>query len=235
MSFETKCLRAEHNADPTINDKVATRALLQSWGYPTADLIAYVPASTLLRNYLTELVVVKPRNGSTSHGVMALQPAPDGWDDLIAGEHRTWEDIQAFCAFWEAKFPDWTPGYIVETAHMFEGELAREYKPHCFNGIPRLIQGHYIHRGETTHAWWYEGRFVDVGKESKRLDPDYPPPPDGWYELASEIAGRFWWLGFLRVDMFWTDSGWQVGELADHVGNRWFSPEWDRRLGEWWL
>lgn len=225
MSFETKCLQAQRDADPTINDKVATRALLKSWGYPTADLLAYVPDPALLAPYLDGLVVVKPRNGSTSHGVHALQDM----NCLICHRTFTVESLAADISAWNQKF-GWTEGAIVETALLHRGELAYEYKAYCFDR-PRLIQGrHHSDR----YAWWSEGERVRVGKLDRKLDPDFPPPPEGLEELAQSVRERFPWLGFMRIDCYWTDDGWKVGELADHVGNRWFNREWDRRLGEWW-
>lgn len=229
MSFADLCKQAQADQDPTINDKVASRALLKSWGFETADLIAYVPDPIMLEPYLTQPVVVKPRNGSTSHGVHALTPTGEGWHDRITGETYTLESLAADINHWNARF-DWPPGAIAETPHLHGDDLAYEYKVYSFQG-PKLIQGrHYRKR----YAWWHNGERVETGKLTDHLDPHFPPPPEGLAKLADAVHAHFPWVPFLRVDCFYTDDGWKVGEVADHVGGRWFNREWDKRLGRWW-
>lgn len=126
-------------------------------------------------------------------------------------------------------------------AEQFIGDNLTDYRVYCFNGIPKLI---YVYTSEND----------EIGKKPKILNCDIfdcewnampfhqnslpkgniekPIFLDSIIEYSKLLSKNTY---FLRCDYYYTDRLW-VGELTFFPGagfSRFYSEEWDLRLGEW--
>jgi hypothetical protein len=131
---------------------------------------------------------------------------------------KNWLELD-FCRLArEANYKDITPGIIVEPL-VFGASVDWEYKLHCYNGQPRIIQ-----------ADWHP---PDGGVNRQLLRPDWIPLPfvtrwpaydglakrpanfDDMLAIASTLSADF---SYIRVDLYTDGKDIQVGEVTNCSG-----------------
>lgn len=229
--------RNKANPAYAVINKRFTRRILEAMKVPLPRAHRYLgPLANVTPQLLSEPVVLKPVEGSTSRGVCLLEPDANGqWDDLLTGSRWSFDDITAHLAAVLEKrgfADDWLVEELLRRPGGLPGPV-NDVKVYAFRGSAPLI----LLRGSNPKRFrWYgpDWQPVDTGKYQAMVGEDLEPPADGdrFLRLARDISAEMP-IPFMRIDMYDTDRGPVVGELTPLPGDSdRFNDEWDQRLGE---
>jgi hypothetical protein len=217
-------------------DKVVCRRLLESVNAPLPQSHTVLPSiDRLTPGLLVAPCVLKPVKGSSSRGVLLLDPTgPDEWHELASGARYTFDGLRDAIEGMAPIVPVRGP-WIVEELLLRPGlplTPAVEVKAYTFRGHVAFV---YVcaHRPTRVHHFTAQGTSIDVGKPRGMVDETLglPDDVDSYVALASRIS-RHLPIPFVRVDMYVTERGPVCGELTPLPGgSRTFSDAWDEHLG----
>lgn len=143
----------------------------------------------------------------------------------------------------EWQYKNISPAFMIEKLLLNkQGKTPYDYKVHCFNGNPRMIQVD-LNRGSTQHRRnWYNTNWVREpyywssninGVETVPADFDVPAPStlNEMLELSAVLSETF---KYVRIDWYDCDGRLYFGEITFHhdSGYRPIIPkDWDKNLG----
>ena len=116
-----------------------------------------------------------------------------------------------------------------------DGEIIKDYKFLCFNGIPRLM--YCTNKSTNIFENYYDMDFnpVNIRHGFRRQVPEFEKPEK--FDLMKELAAKLSKdIPVVRVDFFYIDNKVYFAEYTfyDWAGLRPFDDyEWDKKLGEW--
>lgn len=226
------------------NAKDAGVALARRLGVRTPRLLAEPCRLADLREPQGRCVV-KPVQGASSRGVLALLPHDDGrWldlNDLQAGA-RDWETLRDYLQdLVDARRI--SNRFLVE--ELIEGptehELPLDWKLVCIGGEVAFswARDRRNSRALTDSRYRHFSRsWEDLGplRYPDKHDPTIPAPhhPNELVAVAETIA-RALPTTFVRVDLYDPPSGVVFGEITPQSGSPlWLGPALDRECGERW-
>ncbi|WP_339654716.1 ATP-grasp fold amidoligase family protein [uncultured Maribacter sp.] len=145
----------------------------------------------------------------------------------------------------EWQYKNIKPRIIIEKLLLTrENEIPMDYKIHCLNGNPHMIQVDIGRNSQNHYRNWYYPNWKrcpfkwtalkDNGKTTEPADFDIKPPArlDKMLELSKKLASPF---DYARIDWYDVNDKIYFGEITFHhdSGTRLIEPiEWDYKLGE---
>jgi len=223
-------------AGELLGGKLACRTVMEAFGAPVAGGFRVLgPLSTFTPERFAEPRIVKPLQGSTSRGVMALFPdGPGRWRDLLTGESHDFGGVVATLAEAVERLGLRDQWVIEELLVPADGEIrpVEDIKVYAFRGDVPLI---LMRASNPLRYRWFSSEWRPLGLSKYRtlIDESLQPPTRGdeIVALARGLSARLP-IPFIRVDCYDTTRGVVVGELTPYPGNfDSFSDAWDERLG----
>jgi len=185
--------------------------------------------------------VIKPVIGSGSNGVFLLEKQDAGIKNLISGDDYPL-DLTSLQKAGLDKF-EGCP-LIAEDLVELDKSPPLDWKVFAFYGEIAFVRQVDLRGKEKAYKMWSAegeelGRFDLAGFP---LDPNLPAAKDfdAIFDAARKISKKLA-TPFVRVDLYESDIGVQMGEITLRPGSlhksknlQKFRPEWDRKLGEMW-
>lgn len=178
-----------------------------------------------------------------------------GYHIVFNKNEENWDKIRKDCKKWlkknfyyqvkEWQYKNINPRIIIEKLLLDKkGNIPYDYKIHCFNGIPEIIQVD-LDRQKDHRRNWYDKNFKKLpfeqspiinGKQKYPSDDTVKLDPPENFELMKELATKLSEeFCYVRVDFYNFDWNLYFSEITFHheSGFAVFSPsEWDKKLGE---
>lgn len=207
--------------------------------YGIYDAVEEVPWQSL-----PERFVLKPRQGASNRGVLALQRVDDGtyWDVMLGRSWTGTEIEQSLIGMRETGRVSSTvfAEELLRDPHR-EGHVPMDWKLMCFEGSVGLVLQKDLGGSAIPADWrfkFWDREFSSLGpvKYPDRCDPHLPPPSDGPGLIAlAEHAAGLTGLPLVRIDLFECERGIVLGEFSPLPGHdQVFTTAADADLGDVW-
>ena len=226
------------------NDKRAGTELARTLGIAVPEhLFGPIPINSI-QPPRDRPFVVKPLNGASARGVLALVPQPDGgFLDLfdVATGPRSWDEhvTELSSVLESGRISDEFVGEELIPGPT-SAQLPYDWKLLCIGGRVALAYGMARSARSPNEARYryFSPSWDDLGpiRNADRIDASIPQPTHGSELIAAaERIARSLPVLFVRVDLFERPEGVVFGEITPQPGPKlWFGAELDRVLGEQW-
>lgn len=186
-------------------------------------------------NNLPNQFVIKANHGS-GWNIICRDKSRLNWD-YAKFNLNLWLHTNYYWKFREWCYKNIPPKIMVEELLLDEkGKIPSDYKVHCFNGSPRMIEVHFDrfsnHRILYLDLDWNILPFHKTYKQSSEK-PRKPDNIQQILEIAKHLSQE---LPFVRVDLYNLHDKPYIGEMTFHPGSGFsiFHPQkWDEIIGEW--
>ncbi len=198
-------------------------------------IAVYDDIDSMSINNLTNQFVIKVNHGS-GWNIICRDKSQLDWDHAKFNLNQ-WLHTNYYWKFREWCYKNIPPKIIVEALLLDEkGKIPSDYKVHCFNGLPKMIEVHFDrfsnHRILYLDLDWNILPFHKSYKQSSEKPPK-PANIQKIIEFAGELSKG---LPFVRVDFYLINEKPYIGEMTFHPGSGFsiFHPqEWDEIIGAW--
>lgn len=222
---------------PTLADKYESKKIVEKevgikYVMPTHAI--YNDANDILLDKLPKKVALKATHASGINIISFDKSELDEKKVQSFFKHHLKKSYYLHSKEWAYKYVK--PRVIAEELILeVNNELPKDYKIHCFSGIPRYIQvDHQRYKNHTRSyydEYWSKKEFSHAKPIHQGLI-DKPKSLDEMFEICKKLSKN---LPYIRVDFFYVNNNIYVGELTCYPGNGMepFSDyAWDLRLGE---
>jgi len=227
---------------PIFADKLRARGYVRATlgtGQYLSKLYAVVESSEEIRRLsLPTKFAMKPNHASGM--VKIVRDSSTTSPEELASLASEWLKVNYYDVTKEWAYKKIRRRVMFEELLEVDGEIADDFKFHCFHGEPRFLNVTRDRFGKyQINLYDMNLNLLPVRLRDQRIHenfPDFRAPPnlDEMMEIARRLSAG---TDYLRVDMYNVHGRIVFGELTNYSGNGrtvYLPPEWDFRFGSYW-